>query len=163
PILGPILTYCDLMRALFLLSVAFIVYTLAVYPLLLALVARLRSRPVAKQFEPRTVTILLPVRNGERWLGAKLASLFALRYPTELLQIVVISDGSTDGTDAIAGEHAASGRIEFLPLPSGGKAAALNAGIARARGEILFLTDVRQEIAPDALKNLVACFADPSV
>ncbi len=145
----------------FLIGAGFVAYTLAGYPVLLAIAARLRSRPVEKRFEPKTVTILLPVRNGERWLRAKLESLLALRYPAELLEIAVISDGSTDGTDAIAREYA--GRIEFLRTPGGGKAVALNAGLERARGEILFLTDVRQPLDPDCLKNLVACFADPKV
>jgi biofilm PGA synthesis N-glycosyltransferase PgaC len=145
----------------FLISAGFVAYTLAGYPLLLAAVARFRSRPVEKRLEPKTVTILLPVRNGERWLRAKLESLFALRYPAELVQIVVISDGSTDGTDEIAGHYV--DRIEFLRKSGGGKAVALNAGLERARGEILFLTDVRQPLDPDCLKHLVACFADPSV
>jgi poly-beta-1,6-N-acetyl-D-glucosamine synthase len=145
----------------FLISAGFLAYTLAGYPLLLAAAARFRSHPVIKRFEPKSVTILLPVRNGERWLRAKLESLFALRYPAELLQILVISDGSTDGTDEIASQYA--GLIEFLCTSGGGKAVALNAGLERARGEILFLTDVRQPLDPDCLKNLVACFADPSV
>lgn len=144
----------------FLISAGFVAYTLAGYPMLLAAAARFRRRPVEKRFEPRTVTILLPVRNGERWLRAKLESLVALRYPAELVQIVAISDGSTDGTDEIACQYA--GRIEFLRT-EGGKAVALNAGLERARGEILFLTDVRQPLDPDCLKHLVACFADPSV
>jgi poly-beta-1,6-N-acetyl-D-glucosamine synthase len=144
----------------FLISAGFVAYTLAGYPMLLAAAARFRRRPVEKRFEPRTVTILLPVRNGERWLRAKLESLLALRYPAELVQIVAISDGSTDGTDEIACQY--GGRIEFLRT-QGGKAVALNAGLERARGEILFLTDVRQPLDPDCLKHLVACFADPSV
>jgi poly-beta-1,6-N-acetyl-D-glucosamine synthase len=150
-------------QALFFASVAFSLYTVAGYPMLLALWARLRSRPVDRNFTPLTVTVLLPVRNGERWLRAKLESLLALEYPRELLKIVVISDGSTDGTEAIATEYAAAGKMELVCIPGGGKAVALNAGIERARGEILFFTDVRQALAPDSLRNLVACFADPSV
>jgi cellulose synthase/poly-beta-1,6-N-acetylglucosamine synthase-like glycosyltransferase len=148
---------------LFLLSLAFLVYTLVGYPLLLALVARLRFRPVRKQFEPKTVTVLLPVRNGERWIRRKLDSLLALTYPRELLQIVVISDGSTDATDEIGREYETSSGIEWVRIPGGGKAVALNAGLERARGEILFLTDVRQELEPECLRNLVACFGDPEV
>lgn len=152
-----------LSQALFFASLAFSLYTVAGYPLLLALWARLRSRPVYRKFTTRAITVLLPVRNGERWLRAKLESLLAIEYPAEQFQILVISDGSTDGTEAIAAEYAAAGKIELLCIPSGGKAAALNAGIERARGEILFFTDVRQALAPDSLRNLVACFADPSV
>jgi cellulose synthase/poly-beta-1,6-N-acetylglucosamine synthase-like glycosyltransferase len=147
----------------FFASVAFSFYTLVGYPMLLALLARFRSRPVYRKFEPKTVTVLLPVRNGERWLRAKLESLLALDYPAELVEILVISDGSTDGTEAIAREFAAGGRVHLLRIGGGGKAVALNAGLERARGELLFLTDVRQALEPKSLRNLVSCFADPSV
>ena len=150
-------------EVIFFLSVAFLVYTLAGYPIALAVTSLLRFRPIVRRYEPRTVTIVLPVRNGERWLRSKLESLFALRYPPELVQILVVSDGSTDGTDDLAREYAACRQIEFLRVASGGKAMALNAGLERAEGEIIFLTDVRQQLDPDSLKNLVACFADPSV
>jgi biofilm PGA synthesis N-glycosyltransferase PgaC len=150
-------------QALFFASVAFALYTAAGYPMLLAMWARLRSRPVQRKFTPQTVTILLPVRNGERWLRAKLESLFALEYPRELIEILVISDGSTDNTEEIAAEYASAGKIELLSIARGGKAVALNAGIERARGDILFFTDVRQALAPNSLRNLVACFADPTV
>ncbi len=145
------------------ISLAFAAYTLIGYPLLLAVYAYLRSRPIEKSFVPRPVTILLAVRNGDRWLRAKLESLLALRYPRHLLQIVVISDGSTDRTDDIAREFSSAGRIEFLRITRGGKAQALNAGITQARGEIVFFTDVRQKIDPDSLYHLVSCFSDPSV
>jgi len=152
-----------LAQALFFISVAFALYTIAGYPALLALWARFRSRSVHRKFTPVAVTILLPVRNGERWLRAKLESLFALDYPRELVEILVISDGSTDGTEELAVEYASAGKIDLLCVPRNGKAAALNAGIERAGGEILFFTDVRQALAPDCLRNLVTCFGDPSV
>jgi cellulose synthase/poly-beta-1,6-N-acetylglucosamine synthase-like glycosyltransferase len=86
----------------------------------------------------------------------------ALDYPRDQVEILVISDASTDGTDAIAGEFSASG-VRLLRVPRGGKAAALNAALAQAKGEILFFTDVRQRLAPDSLRHLVACLADPTV
>jgi cellulose synthase/poly-beta-1,6-N-acetylglucosamine synthase-like glycosyltransferase len=150
-------------QALFLLSVAFSVYTLAGYPMALAFFARRRCRSIHKAFSPKTVTILLAVRNGGRWLRAKLECLMALDYPRDLLQIVVISDGSMDETDGIAKEFADANRIDFVRIASGGKARALNVGLELARGEILFFTDVRQEIEPNTLRDLVSCFADPSV
>jgi cellulose synthase/poly-beta-1,6-N-acetylglucosamine synthase-like glycosyltransferase len=78
------------------------------------------------------------------------------------MQILAISDGSTDKTDSIVKEFRAEG-VELLRVPHGGKAAALNAGMARATGEILFFTDVRQPLEPDALRHLVACLGDPAV
>ena len=81
--------------------------------------------------------MILPVYNGERWIAAKLESILALDYPAELVEILVVSDGSTDATESIVRQFADRGRIEFLAIPKGGKAAALNAGLAKAGGEIL--------------------------
>jgi cellulose synthase/poly-beta-1,6-N-acetylglucosamine synthase-like glycosyltransferase len=150
--------------ALFLLSAALVCYVVFGYPLLLALLARRRQRAVRKQFEPRTVTVLLPVRDSEAWVAAKLESILALDYPPALLQVVVVSDGSEDRTEDIIREYACrDSRIQLERIPASGKAAALNAGLAQARGEIVFFTDVRQPLERACLRNLVACFADPAV
>src|ERR1035441_2766197 len=151
------------MIALFLFCGGFCVYTLFGYPLLLGLVARWRTRPVRKAPWPATVSVILPVHNGEPWVAAKLESILALNYPAELLEILVVSDGSTDATASIVGGFTGRAKIYLLALPRGGKAAALNAALGRATGEILFFTDVRQQLHPDSLANLVACFADPEV
>ena len=151
------------MISVFLVSVAFCAYTLFGYPLLLGLVARWRTRPVRKAAWPATVSVIMPVHNGEPWIAAKLECLLALNYPAGLLEILVVSDGSTDATASIVRGFTGRGKIELLALPRGGKAAALNAALERATGEILFFTDVRQQLHPDSLANLVACFADPEV
>lgn len=139
-----------------------VVYVLAGYPIVLGWLAARRPRPVAKRFTPQPVTVLLPVRDGARWLAAKLDSLLALDYPGDLLEILVISDGSTDATASIAESYAAQG-VRLLQVPAGGKAAALNAGLEKATGEVLFLTDVRQALDPVSLRELVACLGDPEV
>jgi biofilm PGA synthesis N-glycosyltransferase PgaC len=147
---------------LFLVGAGFAFYIVAGYPLLLALLARWRPKPIRKQFAEKTVTVLLAVYNGEQWMRAKLQSILRLDYPRRRMQILAISDGSTDQTDSIVTEFRAQG-VELLRVPHGGKAAALNAGMARATGEILFFTDVRQPLEPDALRHLVACLGDPAV
>jgi cellulose synthase/poly-beta-1,6-N-acetylglucosamine synthase-like glycosyltransferase len=147
---------------IFLLSAAYIGYVLFGYPAILGLLARWRCRPVKRAPCEPTVSVLLPVHNGEPWIAAKLDSLLALDYPRDRLQIIVISDGSTDRTEEIARQYAAQG-VELLRLPRGGKAQALNAGMKRASGEVLFLTDVRQPLEPESLRNLTACLADPAV
>ncbi|MGO9259594.1 MAG: glycosyltransferase family 2 protein [Bryobacteraceae bacterium] len=151
-----------MMNALFLLAAAFCFYTMFGYPLLLALLAR-RARPVKKAFAPRSVSVILPVRNGERWVAQKLESLLALNYPMDLIEILVVSDGSTDATECIVEGYAGRRGVRLLKVPAGGKALALNRAIEAACGEILFFTDVRQELSRDSLRNLVACFADPAV
>ncbi len=138
-------------------------YILIGYPLLLLIWKRLFARPVAKQpgYQP-AVTAVIVVYNGERFLAGKLESLLAVAYPPEKIDIVVVSDGSTDRTPAIARQFAGN-RVSLLEVPRGGKCAGLNAGIAAASGEILLLTDVRQVIERHGVAELMANFADPSV
>jgi cellulose synthase/poly-beta-1,6-N-acetylglucosamine synthase-like glycosyltransferase len=150
-------------KTIFLLSVGFCAYTVFGYPLLLGLLSRWRARPIKKAPWRATVSIILPVHNGERWIRAKLESIQALDYPAELVEVLVVSDGSTDTTEKIVRGFAGATRIKFLGVPKRGKAAALNEAMAHATGEILFFTDVRQKFDPASLANLVACFADPKV
>jgi cellulose synthase/poly-beta-1,6-N-acetylglucosamine synthase-like glycosyltransferase len=147
---------------LFLLSTAFVLYVLIGYPTLLGLLARRPGPPVGKAPQLRPVSVILPVFNGEAWIGSKLETLRQLDYPRQLMEIIVISDGSEDSTDEIVSSFPAE-NVHLLRVPRGGKANALNAGIARATGEILFFTDVRQPLAPDSLTNLVACLSDPAI
>ena len=140
-----------------------VAYILIGYPLLLAffpgrLGPRVRKDP---SFRP-TVSVLMAVHDGSALVAQKLECLLSLHYPPALLQILVVSDGSTDGTNRIVEGFAGRG-VRLLPLPRCGKAAALNAALPHATGEILFFTDVRQALDPDALSHLVANFADPTV
>ena len=141
--------------------VAFIIYVLFAYPLILARLAR-RPRGVHKEWIPRTVSIVIAVRNGQSYIRKKLDSVLALDYPKELLDIWVASDGSCDGTDDLVRAFASSG-VKLVRIQEAGKAAALNAAIRKSKSEILLLTDVRQELAADSLLRLVSCFADPTV
>ena len=146
----------------FLAAAGFILYTLFGYPVLLSILAKRRAAPVQARWEPKTVSVLLAVRNGEAWIRDKLRSILDLNYPRELLEILVASDGSTDKTEEFVREFEPQG-VRLFRIPSSGKASALNALMERAHGEILFFTDVRQKLDPDCLRNLVACFADDSV
>ena len=148
----------------FWISAALIAYILVGWPLLVAAWSRLFPHPINKSFTPRTVTVVMAVNNGEQYLAAKLDSLLSLDYPAGLLDFVIVSDGSTDASDAIVKRYAErDARVQLVSVPRGGKCTAINAGVARATGEILFLTDVRQSLDPACLRYLIACFADPSV
>jgi glycosyltransferase involved in cell wall biosynthesis len=151
--------------ALFWICLAAIVYPYAIYPALLVLINRLTGRqphvPTAGHLP--TVTLLMPVRNEAKRVPAKIANLLALDYPPELIQLVVIDDGCTD--DSVARAREAGGdRVELVALPRWmGKAAALNAGLEKARGDIVVFTDVGIQLDHGALKALVAHFADPDI
>jgi poly-beta-1,6-N-acetyl-D-glucosamine synthase len=138
-------------------------YILVGYPALLALSSGRIPATVRKDisFHP-TISVLLAVHNGQHFIRKKLECLLALNYPHELLDILVISDGSTDATEPIVESFANRG-VRLIRVPRGGKAAAINAGLGHVNGEILFFTDVRQDLPPDSLAELVANLADPSV
>ena len=148
--------------AAFVASAAAVLYILFGYPLLLQFWPAQRRRAASRDPQTfRTVSVILPVKNGERWIRQKLDSLFALDYPQHLLQVIVISDGSTDRTEEIVREY--RDRVVLLGNPQSGKSTAINHALTHATGEILFMTDVRQPIEPDALRFLIASFDDPVV
>jgi cellulose synthase/poly-beta-1,6-N-acetylglucosamine synthase-like glycosyltransferase len=138
-------------------------YIMLGYPLLLTK-GKWSTAPLIRKdmdYQP-TVSIIMAVHNGANHLGAKLEVLTAFDYPRDRVQIIVVSDGSTDETEAIV-ERFKAAPVTLLKVARGGKAAALNHALAVASGEILFLTDVRQPLNRLALSHLVANFADPSV
>lgn len=143
-------------------SAAFLVYVLIGYPAALSVWSKLFPRPIRKEFVPRRISIIVPVRNGMNWIEAKITSLLQSDYPSELLEILVVSDGSTDGTDEAVRMYR-DRRVSLLSLPPGGKAVAVSRGLERVTSDIIVLTDVRQPFHAEALRNLIACFADASV
>jgi biofilm PGA synthesis N-glycosyltransferase PgaC len=149
-------------KLLFWCCCGLVVYAYAGYAIFLALCVRLRERPIRAARWMPNVSILIAARNEEANLRAKLENLRRMDYPQEKLQIVVASDGSTDRTAAILREQ--GGQIVPVILEqSNGKAWALNEAVKQATGEILIFQDARQSVEPDAVAELVACFADPEV
>jgi cellulose synthase/poly-beta-1,6-N-acetylglucosamine synthase-like glycosyltransferase len=148
------------------LALAVLVYTYAGYPVLLALLRRVR--PLRLRRDPTwtpTVTVCVAAYNCEADLEAKLKSLTVLDYPADRLDIIVYSDGSTDRTDAIvAACSVRDARVQLIRGPvRRGKPTALNRMAERARGEVLLLTDARQPVDPGALRAMLALLADPGV
>lgn len=140
-------------------------YAYVGYPLILCVVAAVRSRrPVARVIAPwPSVTVTVPVHNARGTIRATVDSLLALDYPREMLQILVISDASTDGTDDVIRTYADRG-VELLSLTERrGKTAAENAAVAASRGEILVNVDATIIIPPQSLKPLVRTFDDPTI
>src|SRR5450755_3837284 len=132
------------------------------YPLLLRSWRRF-APPIAKDPEfQTTVSVLLAVYNGEAFITRKLDNLLALDYPSDLLDIIVVSDGSNDATDSIV-ESYAHRKVRLVRAPHAGKPASLNVAMQHATGELLLFADVRQMFDPQALRHLVANFADKSV
>jgi cellulose synthase/poly-beta-1,6-N-acetylglucosamine synthase-like glycosyltransferase len=141
------------------------VYTYLGYPVLLWLVGRFRSDglPSGEPSTWPTVSISVPVYNEERQVEGLLESLLQLDYPRDRLQILVISDASTDRTDEIVRSYVDRG-VEFVRMPErGGKTKVENAAAEVLTGEIVVNTDASIRIAPDGLRNIVRAFQDPEI
>lgn len=150
-------------KILFWISVAVIAFSYVGYPLLLGIWSRICRHPVQKQPWLPSVSIVLTVHDGERYLKGKLVTLLGLDYPADRLEIALVSDGSIDRTMEIA-RGFDDPRLRLFELPTRrGKPVALNLGVQQARGEIVIFNDVRQTMARDAVRELVANFRDPAV
>jgi poly-beta-1,6-N-acetyl-D-glucosamine synthase len=159
----------SVMETLFWLALGLILYVYVGYPMLLAVWARLRPRPhlVDPRHQPG-VSIVVAARNEGRRLPGRIENLLALDYPPDRLEIIVVSNGSTDRTArAVTSYLGASGGarpvVRLIELDAAGKAAALNAGVAAARHDVLVFADARQRFARDTVRQLVTNLADPTV
>jgi biofilm PGA synthesis N-glycosyltransferase PgaC len=153
------------MKWVFWVSAMVIAYAYVGYPLLLWVRSWWSPRPVMRGAATPAVSAVMVVRNEEAVIGQKLRNLLTLDYPPEPLEVVIVSDGSTDGTVAVVSEFQKNdARVRMIIKPeSRGKAAGLNDAIAAARGDVLLFTDARQPIEPNALRLLIENFSDPEV
>ncbi|MBM3229046.1 glycosyltransferase family 2 protein [Candidatus Parvarchaeota archaeon] len=108
------------------------------------------------------VTVLVPAYNEEEYLAGTLKSLLALDYPKSKLKIVVINDGSTDGTGNVAAGFARFG-VGIISKKNSGKADSLNVGLGKVRTELVATMDADSYVAPDALAKIVGHFEDRRV
>ncbi len=139
--------------------------TYFLYPLWLVLLARVRPgrprSPALPQLWP-TVSLVVAAHDEAGCIGEKLRNSLALDYPPDRLEVLIGSDGSTDGTDAIVGAYP-DPRVHLSAAPRAGKTSVLNRCIPAARGEVLVLSDANTRIDPGALRALVRHFDDPEV
>jgi cellulose synthase/poly-beta-1,6-N-acetylglucosamine synthase-like glycosyltransferase len=149
-----------------LICLGVLIYTYLGYPVLIAALARIKPLQVRRDsaFLP-TVSVLIPVFNARRYIGPKLDSLLALDYPDGLVDIIVCSDASDDGSDEVIRDYAERHpNIHYLRADQrSGKPAGINRMLGTATGEVLLMTDIRQPLDAAALRKLVAPLADPSV
>ncbi|MCI0395964.1 MAG: glycosyltransferase family 2 protein [Chloroflexi bacterium] len=148
--------------ALFWLALGLILYTYVVFPLLIFWRGLLAARPYHQAPAIPRASVIIAAYNEADSIRAKLENILSLDYPAERLEVIVASDGSRDGTNDIVRQYAGRG-VKLLPLPRQGKAAALNAAVAIATGDILVFSDANSMYAHQALRFLVQPFADPRV
>ena len=150
------------MKIVFWLSLLGILYTYAGYPVAIWLLAKLRPRPwKAAPINP-SVSVVLAVHNGIALLPGKIQHLLGLDYPN-IKEIILVSDGSTDGTEDLLSRLKSHLIKTIILREHGGKAVAVNAGVALATAEVILFVDIRPEIAPGSIRQLISNFADPKV
>jgi cellulose synthase/poly-beta-1,6-N-acetylglucosamine synthase-like glycosyltransferase len=152
------------MDALLAISLTVLLYVYCGYPLLLTLLVRVRgARAVQHGSALPPVSLVISAYNEAKVIRRKLENAIQLDYPRELLEIVVVSDASTDGTDEIAAEYAQQGVRVARQTERLGKTAGLNRIVPTLAGEIVVFSDANALYRPDALKMLVRNFADREV
>ena len=148
---------------LFWLSVGFITYTFGGYPLVLWLVAVIRGRPHSKAPARPTISVIIPAHNEEKQIGQKIQNTLDLAYPPEKREILVASDGSTDGTAAVVRSYTNQGVKLIETAERKGKHFVQMLARDQSHGEVLVFTDASITLEREALEKMASNFADPSV
>ena len=143
-------------------SLGVCVYIYFGYPGLLWVLSRLRPRPVAEADVTPFATFVVPAYNEERNIAAKIENTLSLDYPADRIEVLVVSNGSTDRTNEIV-RGFADPRVRLIALEQPGKMEALNEGARSARGEILVLTDADFFLDRHSLREIARKFADAEV
>jgi cellulose synthase/poly-beta-1,6-N-acetylglucosamine synthase-like glycosyltransferase len=158
-----------LLEVIFWTTASFIVWTHVGYPLFVALLARMRPRPVRRADIEPPVTLVIAAHDEQDSIEKAVRGMLALDYPADRFSVLVASDGSTDRTDEIVTSLAAEseGRVSLLRSPRAGKVTAQDRAVRETGGEgaseIVAFSDANGSWEPDALRRLVANFADPDV
>jgi len=152
-----------LAKFIFIFSILFILYVYAGYPALVGLLGKIRRKDIKKaDYEP-TISIVIAAYNEEDCIGATLQNKLDLDYPRDKVEIIVVSDSSTDKTEEIVGHFAQHGVKLMTQGPRAGKTSALNLAIPQASGEIIVFSDANSLYATDAIRKIVRNFVDPEV
>jgi cellulose synthase/poly-beta-1,6-N-acetylglucosamine synthase-like glycosyltransferase len=154
---------CLAPRPTFWVASGLVLYTYFGYPLLCMLLSWLLYKPWRKANHEPSVTLLMVAHNEEEVISTKIENCLALDYPSHKLTIVVASDGSTDGTNALLQKYATHGVVVHYFPQRAGKMAAINRIIPELHTDIVVLSDANVIYAPDALRQLLRNFADESI
>lgn len=151
------------MEALFWIVIALVAYVYVGYPLFLLLIRLTGVKEVATDSAEPLVTLVISAFNEERVISTKLRNSVELNYPRDRLEIIVVSDASTDRTDERVAAFAGSA-VSLIRMPDrAGKTIGLNEAVRRATGEVIVFSDANAIYDREALRMLVRNFGDPSV
>lgn len=147
----------------FWISVVGILYTYFGYPLLIFFLAKLNHKSKTYPISQPPVTLLIAAYNEESVIESKIRNSLAIDYPKDLIQVLIVADGSTDKTCEIVKRYINAG-VDLLFEPGrGGKMAAINRALPQARGEIVVFSDANNYYPEDALCHLIRPFGEPRV
>jgi len=153
------------MRTLFAVSLFLVVYTYIGYPLVLWVLTKIRPPDVLKskiKISP-AVSVIIAARNEADKIRNKINNTLTLNYPPSLLEVIVASDASDDGTDDIVKEYAAQGIKLVRARDRKGKEHVQGLAVAEAKGAVLVFSDAASILERDTVERLVQNFADPTV
>jgi cellulose synthase/poly-beta-1,6-N-acetylglucosamine synthase-like glycosyltransferase len=155
-----------IMKILFWLSGLAILYTYAGYPLLLRLWPKMEDEgndfAGRSEYEP-SISLIIPVFNEAKVIREKIENSLSFGYPKHKMEILVVSDASTDRTAEIVREYEREGVRYFEQLSRKGKAGALNRGLHESRNEIIVFSDASIFLERDALHNVLRPFSDGKI
>jgi cellulose synthase/poly-beta-1,6-N-acetylglucosamine synthase-like glycosyltransferase len=152
------------MRVLFWISAILIAYTFVGYHLLLRVIGCILPRQqgssrLSPDSTALSISVVIPCYNEEKVIRRRIENLLALDYPPEKREIIIASDGSTDGTSAMAEEYGRSG-VKVLKLARGGRALAHNAAVAAAGGDVIIFADADTEFDKGFVRAVVGHFLE---
>ena len=164
--------------SVFWIATGVVLYSYIVYPIVLLVIYSLeqirrdlgylptredRRAPIPPDEQLPGVSFVIAAYNEEKHLPEKLKNIRELRYPHEKLQVIIVSDGSSDGTNELL-NAASNDQIEVVPLSQrSGKWNAVNVGVEHARHDILVFSDAATLFAEDAIAKLVRHFSKPTM
>jgi len=147
------------------LSIFFVVYTYVGYPVILAVLAKIRPFSKKKAYDKNStlfVTLIITAYNEELVIEKKIQNSLLLDYASDKLQIIVAADGSSDKTAEIVRQFAGQVELNYIPQRQG-KMAAINRAMSIAKGDIVVFSDANNMYEPDVLRKLVSPFSDLTV
>ena len=151
------------MEIVFFVSIFIIFYAYCGYPILLALLTIGRRVPQGKEESRPCVCVLIPAYNEEEVIAERVRNCLETDYPADKIEVIVISDGSTDGTiEAVAGIE--DPRVRLIPLPDRvGKSAAINKAVKETGADLLLFTDANALFRQESIPRIVDGFTDPEI
>jgi len=152
------------LEPIFFASAALLIYHYVLYPAIVVILSKCWRMPRTIPLDaPPRVSFIVAAYNEEKVIAAKLRNTLELAYPPDRLEVLVVSDGSSDGTEAIVRSFASRGVISLHQAERRGKTAALNRAVEHATGEFVVFSDANNDFSRDALVRLLSHFVDSGV